>query len=128
MGVAALDDQHARLLATMTEITNCIAARPDAPEVKSGLERLHSQVAFHFRDEERHMQTTNFPSLAEHQREHIEFMALIGERLALHSAGVERLNLASLSLIADWLLSHMQEMDAEYARYLRVESLAQEEI
>jgi hemerythrin len=115
VGVEALDNQHKTLMKVLNEL-HAASMRGKAGEVAGPLLRqLVSLANEHFSAEERLMESTGFPGVAEHRPKHRELSGKIAEFVSRHEKGDATMYTELLYFMRDWLYSHMQVEDSKYA-------------
>ena len=118
VGVEELDHQHRALMKVLNEL-HAASMRGKAREVAGPLIRQIVSIANeHFAAEERLMESTGFPGLASHRVKHRELAGKIAEFVARHEKGDTTVYTQLLYFMRDWLTSHMQTEDQEYAPWL----------
>jgi hemerythrin len=118
VGVDALDDQHKTLLKVLNEF-HAASIRGKAREAAGPLMRQIVTLANeHFSTEQRLMESAGFPGLAGHRAKHEELSAKLAEFVSRHEEGDTTMYAQLLYFMRDWLSSHMQTEDQEYAPWL----------
>ena len=118
VGVVALDSQHQALMKVLNEL-HAASMKGEAQKVAGPLLRqLVSLANEHFETEEKLMESTGYPGLAEHRAKHRELTGKIAEFVARHEKGDTTMYTQLLYFMRDWLNKHMQSEDHEYAPWL----------
>jgi hemerythrin len=118
VGVETLDNQHKAILRILNEI-HAASLRGKAKEVAGPLlSQLVSLASEHFSAEERLMESTKFPGLAEHRAKHREMAGRIADLASRHEKRDAAVYLQLLYFVRDYQSKHMQNEDQEYARWL----------
>lgn len=118
VGVETLDNQHKAMLRILNEV-HAASLRGKAQEVAGPLLiQLDSLASEHFSTEERLMESTAFPGLAEHRAKHREMAGKIAELASRHEKRDTAVNLQLLYFVRDYQTKHMQNEDQEYARWV----------
>ncbi len=114
-GVQELDEQHQALFRVVNQLDDAIAAGA-MHEVIGTFSRLMDYARAHFADEEAYMARIGYPDLEVHQQEHARFVEeltnLWESFLADESEVIPKLQ----AFLADWLTSHVDATDGDYAR------------
>ena len=119
VGVETLDNQHKAILRILNEL-HAASLKGKAQEVAGPLlSQLVSLASEHFSTEERLMESTGFPGLAEHRAEHQVLAGKLREFVSRHQKGDAAVYTQLLHFLRDWLNNHMQSEDQEYAPWLR---------
>jgi hemerythrin len=118
VGIETLDNQHKAVLRILNEI-HAASLRGKAQEVAGPLlSQLVSLASEHFSAEERLMESTKFPGLAEHRAKHREMAGRIADLASRHEKRDAAVYLQLLYFVRDYQSKHMQNEDQEYARWL----------
>jgi hemerythrin-like metal-binding protein len=118
VGVRAMDDQHGILMDTMNELRLALVHGADREQVGELLDRLIEFTRMHFWSEEKLMEQTGFPGLAEHRTEHQLFLGKIQDSAhrSQHSENLEMRPL--MCFLRDWYGEHFNGLDQEYGPWL----------
>jgi hemerythrin len=113
-----MDDQHGILMDTMNELRLAVVHGCGREQVSELLDRLLEFTRMHFWSEERLMEQTGFPGLAEHRAQHHSILAqmLQSAHRVQYGEGVElRPMLCSLR---DGYIEHIEGLDQQYGPWL----------
>lgn len=117
-GIKEIDEQHQYLF----NLINRIAIAIQENEAKAIVEvildmKLYAEV--HFSEEEELMRKADYPKLKAHIQRHSDFISKTDRFL-------DELELAPLAVTSEaarflrnWLVTHIQTVDADYARFIR---------
>jgi hemerythrin len=72
----------------------------------------------HFATEERLMESTRFPGLADHRAKHQALSQKVSEFLIHHEMGDKAAYSQMMYFVRAWITEHMQKEDHEYAPWL----------
>lgn len=116
-GNSELDEQHSVMQDCLSELADLLDGACDPAALLGSLEALHSYAEWHFTFEERQLERAKYPNLAEHAAEH---RAIVGHLDNLRrKLGTGNKDAASLiSMIAHWIVDHIENEDCRSARYL----------
>jgi hemerythrin len=114
--IESIDAQHRELFAIMNRIADLHES--GSKDLLPVLENLVQYVMEHFQDEKMIMMKASYPSVIDHSKEHDQFADTVQGFLADYRAADDRLTNKMLIYIRDWLLSHTQQVDMEYADFL----------
>jgi hemerythrin len=120
LGVAEIDDDHRKLIGLLNELAVNISEQSAWDALEQVLTNLINYTAWHFRHEERLMQTYRFPGYLAHKREHA---ALIQEVTAFQNkfmAGEQDMTMDVVNLLKDWVLHHVMQTDRTMAEFLEL--------
>jgi hemerythrin-like metal-binding protein len=118
VGVAAIDDDHKRLIGITNELYDAIVARRGKEVLGRLLDEIVVYTEYHFDREERFFDATGYPDAFEHKQQHSDFarqVRLIRDRYKSGSVG---LTLEVMNFLKDWLFDHILGSDARFGPYL----------
>jgi hemerythrin-like metal-binding protein len=118
VGVKALDDQHAEFIATLNELHAAMLKGQAQNVAGSLLSKFTDYTREHFSTEERLMESTKYPGLADQRAKHREFTGRIGEYVARFKRGDNTMYLELLKFARDWITDHMQTVDKQYTAWM----------
>ena len=116
LGIGVIDDQHKRIVQYYNSLVNLY--NNDAPGMSHVLDELINYNLFHFHNEEKFLETINYPEFVEHKKKHAalidEFKTLNAE-LRLHDSSEIKEKILSVS--RDWIVFHIMIEDKMYVDY-----------
>lgn len=116
LGIGVIDDQHKRIVQYYNRLVNLY--NNDTPGMSHVLDELINYTLFHFYNEEKFLETINYPGFAEHKKKHAslldEFRTLNTE-LRLHDS--PEIKEKILSATRDWIVFHIMIEDKTYVDY-----------
>jgi hemerythrin-like metal-binding protein len=121
VGVAEIDDDHKKLVAMVNDLQSASEAGQATEVVGDILEGLLDYTAWHFRHEERLMQTYGDPTYIDHKALHEK---LLQSTEGLHEkfmSGDLDVSKDLLPFLKDWLFNHIQGTDKTTGTYLASE-------
>lgn len=121
IGVPLIDSEHRELCDRIDRLLDACNKGQGREEILKTLEFLESYTIKHFGDEEKLQRASSYPKLAEHKAMHVFFTGKIADlKKDIAEKGV---NIATISqtnfFLMDWLLNHIQKVDAELAQYIK---------
>jgi hemerythrin-like metal-binding protein/PAS domain S-box-containing protein len=119
VGVAAMDDQHKKLLGMINRLVDCHATRNcgSSGVFHEVLFHMFDYTQVHFKAEEDYLRRIDYPLLAAHQSEHSTFVNEMATFCMTASEGVQG-EVAIHGYLKSWLLSHILVSDMEYRERL----------
>ncbi|MGA2890183.1 MAG: bacteriohemerythrin [Terracidiphilus sp.] len=118
VGVKALDDQHASFIAILNEL-HAAMLKGQAQDITGPmLNKLMDYTREHFATEERLMESTKYPGLADQRVKHREFTGKIEDYVSRFKRGEGGLYLELLKFARDWITEHMQTVDKRYTAWM----------
>ena len=120
VGIKLIDDQHKELVKLTNQLfNNCLAGREQS--MTAFLETIHEAVdyvGYHFGTEEKVMERVNYPELAKHKSEHVDFVREVFSKVEDFTDGKVLTPLAFVYFLRDWVLNHIAVCDKKMADYL----------
>ena len=118
VGVKSLDEQHVKLVDDLNKLHAEMLkgnAQSVAGDLASGaIERVNN----HFSAEERLMEDTKFPGLAQHQAEHRAIAVKVAEFVAFYKQDDQAMYPPLLRFMGNWLHNHMLTVDKQYTKWM----------
>jgi hemerythrin len=118
VNIAALDQQHQSLFATVNELSSALAAGRGAEVTHSVLEKLIEYAETHFAEEELLMEEHEFPELYQHKVDHKKFTTAIVRLMARFRSQDSGVPGALMCFLENWLSHHVLTTDKAYSSYL----------
>ena len=126
MGIVAIDAQHRHFFEQAARLELALNSREPACRIEQLFEALASYAKVHFAAEERVMQEHGYPDVADHAREHSEFIRRLRSLFPqLETEGDSKpLVIALHGLIDCWLVDHITRSDQRVSDFVRAASSA----
>ena len=117
LGLPEIDEQHQELFNIINDVWRVQVLNSGSEALDAIIARLERYTQQHFSAEEALMSAENYPQLAAHCAAHRQFIERVArERKTVRERGAVSLDL--LHFLRDWLLRHIRESDADYARHI----------
>lgn len=121
VGVAQIDDQHKAWFEKAEKLFEAGKNNQAKEYIGELLGFLDSYTKKHFADEERYMQSINYPEFAQQKQAHTAFIANLTKlRNDFTSSGG---NIAVIinanQIVVDWLTKHISNMDKKIGEYAK---------
>jgi hemerythrin-like metal-binding protein len=119
-GISRVDDQHKTLFDTVNDFHQGLVASRAKEELARTLKFLVDYTVDHFKTEEDFMKQYGYDGFAAHRSEHQLLLSEVGafkEKWDRDPASVRPMEVARF--LGDWLTHHIQQMDFQYAKYMR---------
>ena len=118
-GIAAIDEQHKRLIGLLNVLVGHLAFQSEAPEIEQVFNELKSYVAIHFASEEKiwhkHFKGDSWEEW--HKDAHVDFVEKIQElRQGDGTKTTEQILEEIVSFLTHWLALHIIEGDMRLAK------------
>jgi hemerythrin len=118
VNIAALDNQHQGLFATINELNEALAAGEAGAVTDPVLQKLVDYALTHFASEESLMTKHEFPGLAAHRIEHDKFTQSVVKFLEDYRAGKPGVPVSLMLFLQTWLKEHILTTDKAYSGFL----------
>jgi hemerythrin len=118
LGIPAIDEQHKALFGWIDTLDEAIKSGDGSEVVEEVIWKLITYVTEHFREEERLMQSCNYPGLAAHRKEHDQFVSRLRDIQVDFIDGHE-MGKSVLAFMVDWLVCHIKGTDQGYCMFFR---------
>lgn len=119
-GIESIDNDHRKLFGILNEFYKLLLAGKAQSASMELFEEMVNYAQYHFKKEESFMANANYPLLEEHIKQHRAFEAkLLQFKNNLKNGAVELSPTDLLSILTDWLLTHILGTDMLYVPYLK---------
>ncbi|HHP5683248.1 TPA: hemerythrin family protein [Campylobacter jejuni] len=118
-----LDKQH-ELIFEITNLTNDLALNiqdnntQHKNDLKQILVKLFQYIKIHFKDEEKFMESIDFPLIEEHKKSH-QILVEKTKKLLEHSDNIVKMSQELSILTKDWILDHFANEDLWIANFTK---------
>ena len=121
VGIEAIDAQHRTWISHFNALIDAVEANNDQEAITSTLDFLCEYTDKHFGTEEKYMKANSYPGFAAHLEKHNALKATVSDLVRdFREDGVSRqLADAINTLLNNWLVSHIREMDKAFAAFAR---------
>ncbi len=117
LGIPIIDEQHRGLVSTINSFHYLIKEGQGEEVIRPIIMTLVQYIEIHFRTEEPLMQKAGFPGYDDHIRLH-RSLTTKTKRIAEEAVTKSNAYIA-LEFLKDWWLDHINNVDRQYAPYLR---------
>jgi hemerythrin len=118
VNIAALDNQHQRLFATINELNQALAAGEGGAAAAAVLQQLVEYAQTHFAFEEALLAKYQFPELGTHRGEHDKFNQSVAKFQEDYRAGKPGVPVSLMLFLQTWLKGHILANDRAYSSFL----------
>lgn len=123
-GIDTIDSQHRELFKRINDLVLAIRERRCKSEIDGTLKFLDDYARIHFAEEEKHMQESGYPGLAEQLAGHKKYLAMLAElkeeaSLPRESGGTSFLSATTNQAVVDWIVDHILKLDMQFAEHLK---------
>ncbi len=126
VGVGAIDEQHQVWLQHLNSLTESLEAHQGPAKIASMLDFLIEYTHSHFATEESFMDGSNYPEIETHKAKHREFKEILNDMESeFRDDGPTPILVESVNtLLANWLIKHILEVDMEFGAFLKSNGIA----
>ena len=117
VGFPDMDDQHQRLIALMSTLNLEIEQEAPRADCLATLDQLGALAVRHFADEERVMDSIDFPRLDNHRYLHLNLLDRFAVFVEEAQRPSGRLTPAFSAFLNGWLTGHILGPDTQYGVY-----------
>jgi len=118
VGVAALDDDHKKLLNLINQFQTAVHYNTGEKFESEALMELVEYTKTHFKREEDLMEQNGYESFDAHKAEHEKMIGKVEEHLANYEAKGHRALPETAKFLTDWLINHINGTDQQYSKFL----------
>lgn len=113
LGVNEMDHQHQNIVKKINTLIDALEAKKD---ILPKFDDLAKYTVEHFSEEEKYMESMNYPEITIHKEIHKQLLA----KVALHREDIEKGEVNEFKLINFlnmWLRSHIMGIDKKYGNF-----------
>ncbi len=118
VGVAAIDDQHKRIVDMINAVIIRSASTTTREVISEALVDMIEYVDVHFRDEEALLKKHGYPGCKEQEDLHLEFTKRVVELCSTYRDDHETTRVDLLSSLKQWFLDHIRIEDMKFKEFL----------
>lgn len=119
VGIDKFDTQHKRLIELINNLHDGMKEGKGKETLGAILQELLAYTKFHFGEEEKLMQITNYQDFEKHKVAHDQFTSKVENFINDYSAGNSFLALEVMNFLKDWLITHIQGIDKLYTSHFQ---------
>jgi len=124
VGVAALDEDHKKLIATINELYDSLRRGQSKEVMDKILKKMTSYCEEHFTNEERLFAQTNYPAAADHIKEHENLARQLLEIEAKYEANTGSIvSIELMNFLRIWLVDHFLGTDKKYTEHFNANGI-----
>jgi hemerythrin-like metal-binding protein len=116
-GIRSAEAEHHHILGLLEKATLAFARHSAASEINAILLELNGYSLNHFREEEKLMDSSAFPGVEMHKREHAQLASQI--RGLLDTTSKQEALQHAVSVLALWLDAHLRIADKDFLEFMR---------
>lgn len=116
--VAKCDEDHKKLFSLLNALHDAMKVGKGGQIVQGVVADLANYAKVHFAREESLLEKTNYPALAPHRAQHVEFVNRVASFQQDLKAGNTGQSIAVANFLTDWLIKHIKHTDRQYSAHL----------
>jgi hemerythrin len=120
--IPLIDSQHKQLIELTNSLYNACVEGTEAASgnFRSAIHSMVDYVKYHFAAEEKLLETSKYPGIAAHKREHESFVIKVLQDVRAFEDGKKFIPNIFVRYLKDWILAHIAVEDKKYAEYIQV--------
>jgi len=118
-GFATVDKHHREMFEQLNRCFSHMMAGDGAEAVRGATAMIDSAIRPHFDEEEQIMQRKGYPGLSAHRTAHQAFFTSFDRLKPRLDAGDEKAPAEMFEFLAEWLRSHIINVDMPFAQFVR---------
>lgn len=121
VGVDLIDSQHKQWFEKADQLFEAGKSGKSKEYIIQMFDFLDEYTKTHFRDEEKYMQSINYPEISQQKQMHADFIKKLSElRIQYETAGANITTIISANqFILDWLTKHISNADKKIGEYAK---------
>lgn len=126
VGVDLIDDQHQEWIKRLSDVATALQSGHGFGRIAETLDFLVEYTQFHFGTEEQCMASHGYPELEAHAKKHHELLATLKDvEQEFDEEGITpALPGAINTLLTNWLVRHIREVDQRFGEFLKERGIA----
>lgn len=118
-GIELFDNQHKGLFKLINDLHEGIRLKKNREALGVALGALMEYTKTHFTDEENAMKAANYPGLAQHKNQHVDFIVQVADIDDRFRNGDPVMTMELVALLVNWLKNHILTVDRAYGPHLK---------
>jgi hemerythrin len=121
IGIELIDNQHREWIKRLNDVSTAVESGRGVSRIAETLDFLFGYTRFHFGTEERCMIEHEYPAIDLHRAAHLELTNTLKnlEKDFEEDGATPSLATAVNTLLANWLVRHIREVDGQFGAFLR---------
>lgn len=119
LGIQSMDNQHQRWIGLINDLHDAMQQGKGGEWVNQTLAAMLDYTRIHFANEERLLLKHSYPGYTQHKQLHDGFVKKINELQDRLQKGHILLTMEIMKSLRDWLTHHIQNVDRQYAPFLK---------
>jgi len=123
VGVKEIDDQHKKLVATISGLFQVIDERKGQETLEKTFDKLVNYGIEHFETEEKYFDEFHYEFAGEHKKAHQAFKDKISDFYKKYKGNDVEISFELADFLEDWLLDHLATEDQKYVKCFKEHGL-----
>lgn len=117
LGVDDMNNEHKELIRIMNKLYDRNSQGASKMELQNIISELAAYTVKHFSDEEKYMESIEFPDLKQHKLVHKNLLEKLGSFKENFDANEEKVGDDFFNFLKLWLAAHIQGIDMKYGKF-----------
>ena len=119
VGITHFDEQHRGIINMLNRLGDAVNTNTEADALSEIISGMMAYAEVHFRDEEKYLETINYPKLKEHKIIHKNFVEGLGDlgQVLIDQGPSPELAIVLQEKVALWLINHITVTDMDYRHF-----------
>ncbi|NJO14843.1 MAG: hemerythrin family protein [Thioploca sp.] len=118
MNIKTIDEQHQHLIKIINKMHEIIIADGSRKKIELIIEKLFEYTNYHFKTEEKLLETYSYPNWQIHRKEHDDLLKQLLKLKVRLIKGNATISLEMFAFLNNWLVNHILTSDKKYSSYL----------
>ncbi len=118
VGVKEIDEQHKKLVDMVNQLNDAMTQGQGRQALGKVLNDLISYTQFHFRAEEKLMETNGYANTVAHKAEHHKLVQDVGAFKSKFDSGSASISIELMTFLRNWLSNHILNSDKKVGQSL----------
>ena len=113
-----MDEQHQQLFDLINRFYDEVGKQSQKQLISDLIKGMKEYTILHFREEEQLMQQHGYPGLAQHKKQHSDFIDKVNDLQEKYEAGKMIISIEITNFLKDWIKNHIKDSDQQYNKYI----------
>lgn len=113
-----MDEQHQQLFDLINRFYDEVGKQSQKQLISDLIKGMKEYTILHFSEEEQLMQQHGYPGLAQHKKQHSDFIDKVNDLQEKYEAGKMIISIEITNFLKDWIKNHIKDSDQQYNKYI----------
>lgn len=118
VNIKDIDEQHRHLIKIINKMHEVVVSGTEQQEIERIIEELFEYTNYHFKTEEKLLETYGYPEQVSHKKEHDTLLKQLLKLKVRLIKGSATVSLETFAFLNNWLVNHILASDKKYSPYL----------